>query len=116
MYADAGNQVMTGKSLGQTPAGNIVKEAYENWLWRYEQKTLADQRPSWDLATVCYAVCETGEFLNDLGPGVLDFDSEKGCKWQGTPGSPLTNFVVHPPGTDAAFADYLNALLAVGPQ
>jgi hypothetical protein len=33
-----------------------VRTAYRDWLWNVEKKTLDDQRPSWDLVTVYFAV------------------------------------------------------------
>ncbi len=63
VFVTAGTDVLTGKSLKQTPSGNIVRVAYEQWLENYSQKTLDDQRPSWDLAAVYYAVEGVGEYL-----------------------------------------------------
>jgi hypothetical protein len=55
-YVNGGSNIMTGKSLINTPNGNIVRIAYRDWLWNVEKKTLSDQRPSWDLMTVYFAV------------------------------------------------------------
>ena len=65
---------MTGASLKTTPPGNIVRTAYRDWLWWHGEKTLDDQRPSLDLATMYFAV---------EGPA----DS---CKWQNPDGWILT--------------------------
>lgn len=80
-YVDGGSQVYTGKLLKYTPPGNIVRTAYRDWLWNVEKKTLDDQLPSWDLVTVYFAVEGPGEFLESSGKGWLEFDLEKGCRW-----------------------------------
>jgi hypothetical protein len=46
-----------------------------------ERKTLHDQRPSWDLVTVYYAIEGLTGFLKEEPKGWLDFDEEKGCLW-----------------------------------
>jgi len=114
-YVDAGEDVLTGKGLKTTPPGNIVRTAYRDWLWNYEKKTLDDQRPSWDLAAVYYAVEGAGDFLLEEGPGTLECDVEKGCRWvTGKRGNPQT-FVSQKGGVSTTMADYLNALLAAKP-
>jgi hypothetical protein len=107
-FVDAGNSVMTGKSLISTPAGNIVRTAYRDWLWNAETKSLEDQRPSWDLAAVYYAVEGEGAFLRSAGQGRLEFDVEKGCRWHKEPGTSHQLFVVQREGVEELFSDYLN--------
>lgn len=118
VYVDAGTNTLTGKGLKHTAPGNIVRTAYRDWLWNVYGKTLDDQRPSWDLATVYYAIEGFGSFLESAGPGWLEVDAEKGCRWH--PGHnhqrPPQTFVIQKPGTDEAFADYLNAMLALPPR
>jgi hypothetical protein len=116
-FVDGGSQVYTGKSLKKTPPGNIVRTAYRDWLWNVEQKTLDDQRPSWDLVTVYFAVEGPGEFLESSGKGWLEFDVERGCRWN--PGEntlPEQYFIMQKPGTDGCFADYLNEMIAAEPK
>ncbi|HZF66052.1 MAG TPA: hypothetical protein VEZ55_16280 [Chitinophagaceae bacterium] len=108
-FVDAGNDVMTGKSLIHTTAGNIVRTAYRDWLWNVQMKTLEDQRPSWDLATIYYAVEGEGEFLKNTGKGRLEFDIEKGCRWHKESGKSLQFFVVQQEDDKGLFADYLNS-------
>jgi inosine-uridine nucleoside N-ribohydrolase len=115
VYVDAGSKVMTGKSLKNTPPGNIVRTAYQEWLAGFSNKTLDDQRPSWDLATVYYAVEGVGEFLESQGQGCLDFDPEKGCRWIQEPTQPRQTFIRQKPGTNQSFADYLNQMIAAPP-
>ncbi len=107
-FIDAGDDVMTGKSLINTPAGNIVRTAYRDWLWNVEMKSLEDQRPSWDLAAVYYAVEDEGDFLSNTGKGQLEFDVEKGCRWHKETGKSNHFFVVQREGVQEMFADYLN--------
>jgi hypothetical protein len=116
VFVDAGTDVMTGRSLKDTPSGNIVRTAYRDWLWKVEKKTLDDQRPSWDLAAVYYAVEGAGDYLVDEGNGRLDFDQERGCRWQGGPGEPPQTFISQKEGVAEAFADYLNQRIAMAPE
>jgi mannan endo-1,4-beta-mannosidase len=116
-YVDGGSKVFTGKSLKNTPPGNIVRTAYRDWLWNVEKKTLDDQRPGWDLVTVYFAVEGPGEFLESSGNGWLEFDTERGCRWN--PGEntlPEQYFIMQKPGTDGCFADYLNEMIAAEPK
>lgn len=115
VFIDAGSKVMTGKSLAQTPSGNIVRTAYRDWLWWHEQRVLSDQRPSWDLAAVHYAVKGSGEFLEVPRIGELHFDPNKGCRWQD--GERYRNhfLVQENEGIGDAFADYLNERIARPP-
>jgi hypothetical protein len=112
-FVDAGRNVMTGKSLINTHAGNIVRTAYRDWLWNVEMKSLEDQRPSWDLATVYYAVEGEGEFLRNTGNGWLEFDVDKGCRWQEESGKSNQFFVIQREGIDQLFAQYLNAKIGI---
>ena len=114
-YVDGGKNVMTGRGLKNTPAGNIVRTAYRDWLWNVEQKTLDEQRPSWDLVTVDYAVKGKGDFFEEAKPGWLEFDAENGCRWREGSKGPEQYFVRQKPETDTAFADYLNEMLAKSP-
>jgi hypothetical protein len=107
-FVDAGTQVMTGKSLMPTSPGNIVRTAYRDWLWNVEKKTLEDQRPSWDLAAVYFAVMGLGEFLEFIPQGHLEFKEDKGSRWNIE--IPQTNhfYVKQKEDTNQTFADYLN--------
>lgn len=111
-FISGGSQVMTGKSLIPTPNGNIVRTAYRDWLWNVEQKTLADQRPSWDLVAVCFALEQPKKYFNVTTQGYLDFDVDKGCQWIETDTATNHNFVTLKNGVDTLFADELNTLIA----
>ena len=113
VFLAAGTDVLTGKSLMNTPEGNIVRTAYRDWLWNVEQKTLADQRPSWDLAAVYFAVEGAGDFLEILDNGYLDFDAGKGCRWIPSDTRPSDQrFVIQKSNVQESFADYLNAMIS----
>ena len=115
-FVDGGSEVYTGKSLMATPAGSIVRTAYRDWLWNVEGKTLADQRPSWDLVTVYFAVEGLGQFLEKYDHGRLEFDAEKGCRWDNSTNNPLHIYVQQKKNTDQAFEEYLNEKLLYLPK
>ena len=115
-YVDAGSDVFTGTSLQHTSPGNIVRTAYRDWLWNVEQKTLEDQRPSWDLAAVYFAVEGDGDFLVSQGQGWLEFDVEKGCRWNTGHHKVAQIFVRQKQGVSGQFAATLNALIARSPN
>lgn len=114
-YVDGGAEVFTGKSLKNTSPGNIVRTAYRDWLWNVQKKTLDDQRPSWDLVTVYFAVEGLGEFLENSGTGWLEFDVGKGCRWNSDESYLLQTFVHQKEGTNERFAEYLNERIAESP-
>ena len=111
-FIDGGTNVMTGRSLMNTPNGNIVRTAYRDWLWNYERKTLCEQRPSWDLVTVYFAVEGPGKYFEILNEGYLDFDPNKGCRWIGTDSMTNQNYVIQKSDTDVDFSNYLNEMIS----
>lgn len=111
-FINGGRNVMTGKSLINTPAGNIVRTAYRDWLWNVEKKTLLDQRPSWDLVAVLFAIERSDKYFNVHDNGYLDFDVEKGCRWVETDSTTLHTYVQQKKGVDEELAGYLNNLIA----
>ncbi len=116
-YISAGTEVMTGASLEQLAPGVIVRDAYVSWLKWYDNKTLADQRPSWDLAAVYYAVIGEGDFLRNTGRGSLHFDLDQGCVWNpGSMDGPEQYYVVQRTGVTQPFADYLNQMISRKPR
>jgi hypothetical protein len=110
-----GRNVMTGKSLADTPAGNIVRTAYRDWLWNVEKKTLYDQRPSWDLVTVYYAVEEPEQHFEIQPRGYLEFDAEQGCRWIAKDTVSNQHFILQKPDSNAELSDYLNRLISRPP-
>lgn len=112
-FIDAGSDIMTGKSLINTPNGNIVRTAYRDWLWNVEKKTLKDQRPSWDLMTVYFAVENPRKYFEIIENGYLEFDIEKGCRWNKT--DSLTNqyFVIQNEGYQDEISNYLNKMISM---
>ena len=111
-FVDGGSRVFTGGSLRQTPPGNIVRLAYKKWLQNVEGKQLQDQRPSWDLVTVLYAIEGSHEYFDDLGPGLLDFDPINGCLWSARAEHGKHRMIRQKEGTDAILADYLNQIIS----
>lgn len=111
-FISGGSEVMTGKSLIPTSNGNIVRTAYRDWLWNVEQKTLVDQRPSWDLVAVYFALEDPTKYFDSATSGYLDFDVDKGCKWIPTAAATNHRFVSLKPGVADQFSDELNTLIA----
>jgi hypothetical protein len=114
-FSPDGTNVMTGKSLKETPPGNIVRTVYRDWLWR-GKKTLDNQRASWDLIAVYFAVEGTGEFLTNLGKGWLEVDVEKGFRWHMGESQIDHTYIVQKEGTDDAFSNYLNEMIGRIPK
>ena len=115
-FVDGGSKVMTGKSLVNTPEGNIVRQAYTDWLHWYGGKTLKDQRPSWDLVTVYFAIEGLGNYFEEEENGWLDFDAEKGCVWQKGKNPFQHHYITQKQGTDSLFAKKLNQMIAIIPD
>ncbi len=114
-YIDAGTDVMTGSSLKYTAPGNIVRTVYRDWLWEVFEYTLDDQRPSWDLTAVYFAVQGTGDYLLNKGAGKLEFDIEKGCRWIDDNDDTMQYFIEQKVQTNDNFAYYLNEMIAHPP-
>ena len=111
-FVNGGSQVMTGKSLADTPEGNIVRQAYTDWLAWYGGKQLKDQRPSWDLVTLYFAIEGLGDYFEYEEKGWLDFDPEAGCIWKTGASGYQHHYVTQKAETDSLFAAYLNDLIA----
>ncbi len=112
----AGSKAKTGKTLANTPPGNIVRTAYRDWLWNYEKKTIEQQRHSSDLMAVYYAVEGLGQFLSEGQRGYLDCDDKKGCRWIKSEEKSGHRFIYQREKTDEEFSDYLNTLIARPPK
>jgi hypothetical protein len=115
-FIATGTDVMTGKSLLETPKNNIVRRAYEEWLGKTMNKTLEDQRPSWDIITVYFAVEGLGEFLFEEESGLLDFDAKKGAHWIRGENKMQHHFVLTKEEKKQELADYLNLMISRGPK
>ena len=115
-FINGGSDVMTGKSLKTTPPGNIIRTAYRDWLWNYEKSTLDDQRPSWDLVTIYFAVEGLGEYFDVEESGWLEFDLDKGCKWIRDEKESKQYYITQKEGTSQKFANYLNEMIAKIPN
>jgi hypothetical protein len=116
VFVTCGTHVLTGKSLKAKPADNIVRVAYEEWLGNFNGKTLDDQRSSWDLIAVYYAVEGLGDYLVSAGNGHVEFDIEKGCRWIKTTSKTNQTLIQQKPGTNKVFSDYLNHMIALPPK
>lgn len=115
-YSTGGTNVMTGKSLKNTPPGNIVRTVYRDWLGRGGTRTLDDQRSSWDLVAVYYAVEGLGDYLFDFGKGWLEVDVDKGVRWHKGDSKIDQTLIKQKDGTDQEFADYINELIGRLPK
>ena len=117
VMVNGGAEVFTGASLSLTPNGNIVRTAYRDWLWNVEQKSLHDQRPSWDLVTVYYAVEGLDKFFREDPRGWLDFDIEKGCLWVAGENDSIKNhrYISQIEGVEHEFGLLLNELISIRP-
>ncbi|MFW5755714.1 MAG: hypothetical protein ACOCWK_03865, partial [Tangfeifania sp.] len=56
-----------------------------------------------------------GKFLESAGNGWLEFDVEKGCRWNSDKNNLTQTFIEQKEGTDDCFGDYLNKLIAEPP-
>ena len=110
-FINAGADVISGQILAYADAGNIVRTVYRDWLWKTEQKVLAQGRPSWDLAAVDFAVEGQSTFFETPEKGILQFDVTHGSKWKKSTSGPHY-FVNQKENVSTAFGDYLNAMLA----
>jgi hypothetical protein len=116
VFVAAGTDVLTGKSLKQTPPGNIVRTAYTEWLANYSQKTLDDQRPSWDLIAVYYAVEGLGDYLVEAPNGFLDFDIEEGSRWIQSQRQTNQTILIQKENIKQPFSRYLNQMISLPPR
>ncbi len=116
VFVTAGTDILTGKSLKQTPPGNIVRTAYTEWLTNYSQKTLDDQRPSWDLIAVYYAVEGLGDYLVEAPNGFLDFDIEKGSRWIQSKRQSGQTILIQKKNIKQPFSRYLNQMISLPPR
>ena len=107
---NAGSDVLTGQSLVQAESGTIVRTAYRDWLWKVEEKTLTDGRPSWDLAAVCFAVEGQSIFFEPPERGTLHFDIGTGSRWESNERG-NHYYVNQRKGLSDSFGNYLNRLL-----
>ncbi len=112
-FIDAGRDIKTSKSLIDTPPGNIVRTAYRDWLWNVEEKTLADQRPSWDLMGVYFAVEGPGKYFDVFTNGYLDLDPDRGCRWiREKDPKKQHHFALQKKGYNQEIEDYLNDMIS----
>ena len=116
VFVTAGTDVLTGRSLKQTPPGNIVRTAYTEWLANYSQKTLDDQRPSWDLIAVYYAIEGLGDYLIEAPNGFLDFDIEKGSRWIQSRRRSNHTILIQKKNIRQPFSRYLNRMISLPPR
>ena len=111
VFIGCGTDVLSGKSLKFTEPGNIVRTAYRDWLWNIFGQTLDNQRPSWDLIAIYYAVEGKGEYLEDMGKGRLIFDPDKGSFWSKEKSLLGHCYIDLKHGVNEAFSEYLNQRL-----
>jgi len=114
-FIATGTDVMTGKSLLATPENNIVRKAYEVWLKNTLAKTLADQRPGWDIIAAYFAVESFGGFLHEEEAGYLDFNAERGAHWIRGENSRQHHFILTKEEKKRELEDFLNQVIATQP-
>jgi len=114
-FIATGTDVMTGKSLLATPENNIVRKAYEVWLKNTLAKTLADQRPGWDIIAAYFAVESFGGFLYEEEAGYLDFNAERGAHWIRGENSRQHHFILTKEEKKRELEDFLNQVIATQP-
>jgi len=114
-FIATGSDIMTGRSLLETPENNIVRRAYEEWLSNAQKKTLADQRPSWDIIAVMFAVDGLGDFLYEEEPGYLDFDPQKGARWIRCNNKKQHYYILTKEEKKNELEAYLNQMIAMQP-
>ena len=74
-----------------------------------------DQKPSWDIVTVYFAVEGLGNFLLEEESGWLSFDVEKGSCWEQGESNLQHHFISQKEGIKDQFADYLNEMISADP-
>jgi hypothetical protein len=84
-------------------------------LW-HDKLTFDDQRPSWDLTAIYFAVEGLGEFLTSEGKGILEFDIEQGSRWSTDVGVSNQSYINQKKGIAKEFSDYLNSKIAIPPK
>lgn len=114
-FIATGTDVMTGKSLLNTPEKNIVRKAYEVWLKNAMDKELTDQRPGWDIIAVYFVVEGLGDFLYKEEQGYLDFDTEKGARWIRGDKGKQHHLILTKEKKKRALEDFLNQVIATQP-
>ncbi len=115
-FSNGGTNVLTDKSLKNTPPGNIVRTAYRDWLWNWLGHTLDDQRSSWDLIAVYYAVEGLGEYLENFGNGLMEVNPEEGVRWEKDEGVEHRFLITLKENVHEKFAGYLNEMIAKTPE
>lgn len=109
-FINAGSDVLTGQKLVHAESGTIVRTAYRDWLWKTQGKILADGRPSWDLAAVCFAIEGPSTFLEAPEKGTLHFDINVGSRWEKNENG-KHYYVNQAKGISSLFSKYLNSLM-----
>ena len=92
------------------------RAAYTEWLANYSQKTLDDQRPSWDLIAVYYAIDGLGDYLIEAPNGFLDFDIEKGSRWIQSEKQTNQTILLQKESIEQPFSRYLNRMISLPPR
>lgn len=116
VFIGCGTNVLSGKSLKNTPPGNIVRTAYRDWLWNVFEQTLDNQRPSWDIIAVYYAVEGVSSYLKTRSNGWLQFDAQKGCRWISNDNKRKHSYIILKDGMQDTFAAYLDKMISTTPK
>ncbi len=116
VFVLGGMTVFLGKCLKPTPPGNIVRTAYRDWLWWWGKKTLDDQRLSWDLMAVYYAIEGITPTLRNEGYGWMEARENGGTKWHKEPADSNRQLIKQIGGTDKILEEYFGKLIARAPK
>ena len=111
VFSGLGEEVPTGGTLSETPAGNPVRRAYRLYLGD------RPARPSWDPIAVLYAVRPAAPFWRVREDGSNEIFKNGTNAWRAEPHDPRHRLLEFAPGTDRdAVRDVLNELMTRAPR
>jgi inosine-uridine nucleoside N-ribohydrolase len=109
VFTGLGDDILTGKTLRQTPENNPVRQAYELYL---REKPA---RPSWDPIAVLYAVQPDEPFWRVEDDGYNHIFPNGTNEWRQTPDDPRHKLLQLQSGTEGVVQATLEELMARSP-
>jgi inosine-uridine nucleoside N-ribohydrolase len=109
VFTGLGDDILTGKTLRQTPENNPVRRAYELYL---REKPA---RPSWDPIAVLYAVQPDEPFWRVEENGYNHIFPNGTNEWRQTPDDPRHKLLQLQSGAEDILQSILEELMAHGP-